>query len=115
MCLATVVAIILLAAGPWRYTVTTAGVGNAVAAYVLDTWTGSMRLYVYDTEVAIKSLRQQRRDLIDNIRNHARRERDGDTECYVCTTGGYPSEEVLVAPRDLRKFVERHPMATPVL
>jgi len=110
---AAIMAIIagLAGCGPCRYQAIQVDRG---CYYILDTWSGRARLWIGGDEQPMRTVRRQRHDLILKIRAEARHERDGDTDCYLCNTGGYPSEEVWVAPRDLAAFVRAHPNATPV-
>ncbi len=107
----TAIIVGFIGVGPWRYQAIQADRG---CYYFLDTWSGRARLWIGDEERSMRTVRQQRRDLAARIRAVARRERDGDTECYVVRTGGYRSVEVLVAPQDLDAFLRAHPTAEPV-
>lgn len=54
----------LLGLGPWRYTVAAAASSqnSAVAAYVVDTWTGRARLWIYGNEQRMRTIAEQEDD-----------------------------------------------------
>lgn len=106
----------LLGLGPWRYTVATcaSSQNSSVAAYVVDTWTGRPRLWIYGDEQETETVTEQLAARIAEVRRRAPEKVDEDgRRYYLCELGGYPSEVVRVYPEDLRKFLKSEPLARP--
>lgn len=107
----------LAGCGPWRYAPISSERG---LCYIIDTWSGSARLWIVGDEEPMRTLRQQRRDLVAQrrdlvaqLRAEARHERDTDgTDCLLIQAD-VDAAPVLVAPHDLEAYVEAHPRARP--
>ena len=114
--IALALAFALLGLGPWRYTVATcaSSQNSSVAAYVVDTWTGRPRLWIYGDEQETETVAEQFEKRVAEIKREAPEKKDENgRRYYLCELGGYPSEVVRVYPEDLRKFVRAEPLARP--
>ena len=105
-----------LGLGPWRYTVTASASSqnSSVVGFVVDTWTGRVRVWDYGTEMETETVEQQRAATVERIQREAStvKGEDGVTR-YLVDIGSYPGEVVEVAPRHLRSLVRKQPEATP--
>ena len=104
-----------------RFVVSTVTTGHEIGAYVLDHWTGRLRLYIVGDEIEIRSIRDQEREKSEArakrkariLERAARTKTDDGTPAVRCFQTSVRYEANVVPIDYLDDYLDEYPDAVP--